>query len=234
MSKARAIPLAAIAAGALFVVAFVTSLGPWLTRDRPFVSSTPTSLSTIALTDLRLPHRAVLCVRGFGLDSTANGLQFLVHDAAQVGATPPLRIVVRATGYRSVARLAAGYPFGAPVVVPIRPPTRDVEDARACIRNEGKAIALVSTVVSRELARVSVRIDGRKVVPQPWLTFVQIPPASVLDRPGEILDRVAAFRPFPAVPLLLGVLAVLAILGVPLAVVGALALADRTDTRDHA
>jgi hypothetical protein len=229
MSEGRLIPLAAIAAACLFVLAFVTSLGPWLTRDRPFVSSTPTSLSTVALTDLRLPHKALVCVRGFGLDSTADGLQLLVHDAAQVAATPPLRIVVRATGYRSVARLAGGYPFGARVVVPISPPAHDVDGVEACIRNEGRTIALVSTVVPRELAKVRVSIDGHKVVPQPWLTFVQRGPASILDRPGEILDRVAAFRPFPAVPLLLGVLAVLVLVGVPLAVVGALGLAERAD-----
>jgi hypothetical protein len=234
MSKGHLVPLAAIVAAGLFVVGFVTSLGPWLMRDRPFVSSTPTSLSTVALTDLRLPHRAVLCVQGFGLDSTADGLQLLVHDVAQVGTTPPLRIVVRAPGYRSVGRLAGGYPFGVPVVVPIRPPAHGIDGARACMRNEGKTIALVSTVVSRELAKVRVRVDGRKVVPQPWLTFVQRRPASILDRPGEILDRVAAFRPFPAVPLLLGVLAVLVVLGVPLAIVGALALAERADGRDRA
>lgn len=234
MSRSRVLPLAALVAAGLFAVAFATSLMPWLTRERQFVSSTPTSLSTFALTDLRLRHKGSLCVRGFALDSTAEGLQLLVHDVAKAGITPPLRVVVRARGYRSVGRVAGGYPFNVPVIVPVHPPTHDVDRAQTCIRNEGKKIALVGTAVPRELAKVNVRLDGRTVVPQPWLTFVQLPAASILNRFGEILDRVAAFRPFPAVPLLLGVLALLVLVGVPLAVVGALALAEREDASDRA
>lgn len=233
MSRSRVLPLAALVAAGLFALAFATSIVPWLTRERQFVSSTPTSLSTIALTDLRLRHKGLLCVRGFGLDSTAEGLQVLVHDVVKAGRTPPLRVVVRAPGYRSVGRLAGGYPFNAPVVVPIHPPAHDVDGAQACIRNQGRTIALVATAVPRELAKVSVRLDGSTVVPQPWFTFVQRPGASVLNRFGEILDRVAAFRPFPAVPILLGVLALLVVVGVPLAVVGALALAERADASDR-
>lgn len=229
MSRRRVLPLAALVAAGVFAVALVASWVPWLTRQRTFVSSTPTTLSRFELTDLRLRHRGVVCVRGFGLDSTADGLQLLAHDVARTHTTPPLRVAVRAAGYRSVARLAAGYPFDVPTVVPIRSPTHDVAAARVCIRNEGKAIALVATVVPVERAKVTVGVDGKTVVAQPWLTFVQIPSASVVDRSGEILDRIAAFRPFPAVPLPLGMLAVLVLVGVPLAVIGALALAQRAD-----
>jgi hypothetical protein len=228
-TRRQAVPLAALVAAGLFVVAFATSLVPWLTRERLFVSATPTTLSRFALTDLRLRHEGLLCVHGFGLDSTAHGLQLMVHDVAGVGTTPRLRVSVRAPGYRSVGSLAGGYPFNVPEIVPIRPPAHDVDAAQACVRNEGRTISIVGTAVTRELAKVTVRLDGNRVRPQPWLTFVQLPAASILDRPGEILDRVAAFRPFPAVPLLLGVLALLVVVGVPLAVVGALALADRAD-----
>ncbi|HEV2060722.1 MAG TPA: hypothetical protein VGR11_15325, partial [Solirubrobacteraceae bacterium] len=95
-----------------------------------------------------------------------------------------------------------------------------------------RTIGLAGTKVPRERARVEVRLDGREIVTQPWLTFVQRPEASVLARAGEILDRVSAFRPFPAVAPLLGLLALLVLVGVPLAIVLALALAERADRRE--
>ena len=42
----------------------------------------------------------------------------------------------------------------------------------------------------------------------------------------------SAFRPFPAVAPLLGLLALLVLVGVPLAIVAALAVAERADRRD--
>jgi len=233
MSERRVLPLAALVAVALFALAFALSLVPWLARDRQIISSTPTSLSATALTDLRLRSGALLCVSRFGLDDSAAGLQIMARDVAKTGITPPLRVEVQAQSYRSVARLAGGYPFDIPVVVPLRAPTGDVDDVRVCIRNEGKAMALVGTKEPRDLSQVRVRLDGKEVVVQPWLTFVERRPASVLERSSEILDRVAAFRPFPAVPLLLGMLAVLVLVGVPLAVVSALALAQRADGKDR-
>ena len=229
MSERRRALLAALTAAVLFVLAFVTTLGPWLTRERQIISSTPTTLSAARLTDLRLPAKAVLCVAGFGLDETAEGLQLRTRDVKAAGPTPPLRVEVRAPGYRSTGRLASGYPEDVAVVVALRPPARDVDGAQVCIRNEGKAIGLVATVEPRELAPVEVRLDGRPVEAQPWLTFVELRRASILSRSGELLARISAFRPFPAQPLLLGLLAVLVLIGVPVALVAALALAGRAD-----
>jgi hypothetical protein len=234
MSRSPIVPVAAVVAFALFAVAFATSLVPWLTRERQSVSSTPTTLSRFALTDVRLRHGAEVCVRGVGIDRTADGLQLRVVDVGKADVTPTLGIEVRAPGYESHTRLAGGYPFGVPVVVPVRRPARDVDGARVCVRNRGKAIALTGTKEPVELAKVRVRLDGRTIVPQPWLTFVRRAPISVLAHAGEILDRVAAFRPFPAVPALLGLLAALVLFGVPIAVVSALATAERADRRDGA
>jgi hypothetical protein len=232
MSRARLLGLAGSVAAALFVVAFATSLVPWLTRERVFISSTPTNLPLNAITDVRLRHGQSVCVSGFGLDSTAEGLRFVVGSVAKAKTTPMLQVTVRAPGYRSEARLAGGYPPGTPVVVGLRAPPRRVEGASACIRNEGSTIGIVGTTNPRDLAPVDVRVDGKSSVAQPSLTFVQRRPASIIDRPGEILTRVSAFRPFPAVPFLLGALALLVILGVPFALVGALSLAERADRGD--
>jgi len=225
----RALPVAALVAVALFAFAFATSIVPWLQLDRQIVSSTPTTLSRIALTDITLRKDARVCVSGFNLDPSAQALQLRIIDVDKARTTPPLRVDVSAPGYRSSARVAGGYEYFTPLVVPFDPPPRDVTGARACVRNEGATVAITATAESVELAKLRVELDGRKIVAQPWLTFVERSPASVLDRGGQILDRVAAFRPFPAVPLLLGVLAVLVLFGVPLAVVAALALAERCD-----
>jgi hypothetical protein len=225
----RAIPIAALVAAALFVVAFATSLLPWLTRDRTFISSTPTSMPRSAITDLRLKRDAVLCVGGIDLDSTAGGLQLALRQVGKTGVAPALRVDVQAAGYRSASTLAGGAPFDVPVVVPVTAPPGALSDAKVCLRNTGRTTSLVSTADPAERSAVTVALDGKRVVAQPWLTFVERRPASVLAHAGEIFDRIAAFRPFPAVPLLLGVLAALVLLGVPAAVIGALALAERAD-----
>lgn len=224
-----ALPLAALAAAILFMVAFATTLVPWLTRERSIVSSTPTNLPLSAIAEVRLRHGARVCVSGFGLDATAEGLQLIVNNPAESATTPPLHVDVRASGYRSSARLAGGYPSHSPVVIPLTPPPGDVDAARVCVRNLGRASALVGTATPRELANVRVRLDGRTIVTQPSLTFVQRRSASVVERLPEIFERVSAFRPFPAAPLLLYPLALLVLIGVPLAIVVALALAQRGD-----
>lgn len=233
-ARLRALPVAAIVAAAVFVVVFATLVVPWLTRDRQIISSTPTSLPLAVVDDLRVGRDSVLCVAGVGLDSDAQALRFIVHQLGKSTVTPPLRIDIQAAGYRSVSRLASGYAFDVAVQVPIKAPAGELVGVKVCLRNEGQAVALLGTAQRGERSSVTVSLDGRTIVPQPWLTFVERRPASVLARHGEILDRVAAFRPFPAVPLLLGVLGLLVLVGVPVAVVAALALAGRADRDDDA
>lgn len=228
----RALPIAAIVAAVMFVVVFATIVVPWLTRDREIVSSTPTTLPLTVVNDLRVGHDSVLCVAGIGLDSDAQALRFIVHQLGKSTVTPPLRVDIQAPGYRSASTLASGYAFDAAVLVPIEAPAGELVGAKVCLRNEGQSVALLATAQHDERSNVTVSLDGDTIVAQPWLTFVERRQASVLARHGEILDRVAAFRPFPAVALLLGALGLLVALGVPAAVVAALALADRADRDD--
>jgi hypothetical protein len=229
MSRLRALPIAAVVAAAVFVVVFATLIVPWLTRDRQIISSTPTSLPLAVVNDLRVGHDSVLCVAGIGLDSDAQGLRFIVHQLGKSTVTPPLRVDIQAPGYRSVSTLASGYAFDDAVLVPIKAPAGELDGVKVCLRNEGHSVALLATAQRGERSNAIVTLDGRASFAQPWLTFVERRPASILARHGEILDRVATFRPFPAVPLLLGLLGLLVLLGVPAAVVAALALAGRAD-----
>ena len=222
-------PIAALVAAGLFVLAFATTIVPWLTRERTIVSSTPTSVPRTEVAEVRLRQDEQVCVRGFGLSGDAQALQLIVAKAGRATTPPPLQVEVLAGAYRSTARLEGGYVFNVPVLVALRPPPRELEDVRACVRNLGATVALVGTTTPRELSDVDVRLDERPIETQPSLAFVERRPASVLSRGGEILERVSAFRPFPAHPALLGLLALLVLFGVPAAVVAALALAGRAD-----
>jgi hypothetical protein len=136
--------------------------------------------------------------------------------------------VLSAPGYRATLAVPGGYPGGG-VALPIAPPRR-AEIGTACFVNRGSTTALLDgTTEPRTVSRSRTQIDGRTVVGDIGLTFLEARPTSLLEHMGEIFDHASNLTDTLVPAWLIWVLAVLVALGVPAAVVTALWRSLRED-----
>ncbi len=206
--------------GGLIVLALLVWGIPWLTRDRPDVTSTPTppAFSTVTPISLRPGQRA--CESQVAFSPHTRSL--VVLAAKQEGPTPSLRITARAPGYRAGANVPGGYDGLAALAVSVPPPPRSVL-GQVCVENTGRRAAhLQGTTEGRIQNRAVTSVDGEPIEAKMTLILTAGTDRSLADRPGEILDRIAAFKPPFVGSVSLAIFGLLVLVGVPAGVLYAI------------
>ena len=212
--------LPAISALAFLIVALAFGL-PWLTRDRPATTGTPTPPPFTAITPITLKPGEEACQSLVAFETDTRTATVLSAENVEDG--PPLRIVARAEGWESAGDVAGGYGEFAGLQAQLDPPPDDVL-GEVCVTNEGdERVRLQGTEEGRVQTRSETSVDGEPIVTRMALLLGQGADRSIADRPGQILERVAAFKPPLVGTWSLALLALLVLLGVPALVVFAVA-----------
>jgi hypothetical protein len=219
---------AALIGGAAVLAVTAALAVAWATRGRDQADSVPNPppLFTLAFNNLARGRQA--CTAPFVIDQRAGQARFKVVGRGRP--TPPLALVVTGSGgYRATASIPGGYPQPGELRMRFAPPPRAVV-ASACVINRGpRTVGLFASGETRSDSRSVTRI-GRRTVPDMTLEFYEARPVSALRRASVSAQRISTFRPGIVAPWLVGVLAVLFVVGVP---VGAVAAVVRAAAHDE-
>jgi hypothetical protein len=213
----RSAALIALAAGLVAVLAF--EVVPWLGRGRDFPASVPSppALERISL-DV-VPGGKQLCMSNIAAETHSQSARFQVGTYKRPG--PPLVLTVSAPGFRSVTRQPGGYADNSRLALATKPPPRATL-VTACIKNGGDHKIALYSADDRSRSRASVEIAGRSVRATPAFSFWEVKPASIADRAGVTVERIATFRGFLGHAWIVWVLLVLFCVGMPVALAIAL------------
>jgi hypothetical protein len=211
--------LIAVAAAVLWI--------PWATKDRVVLASTPVPPPIFSITPAPVKGGSLACMQQVTFDPHTQIAEIGLTTGGRPG--PPLEITAEAPGYRARARIPAGYRNNPSIHFDLTPPGRSVL-GQLCIRNAGRqTVSLDSTNEFRTPGRPALVIDGAEQTMDPKLIFYARGQRSYLERAGDILRHAAVFTPGFLPGAVLGLLALLALLGIPAAIVAALASAARED-----
>jgi len=203
----------------------------WAVRDRDQAASVPSPppLFTLAFDDLARGRQA--CTGPFVIDQRAG--QVRIKVVGRRGATPPLALLLTGSGgYQATGAIPGGLAAAGEVRARFAPPKGAVV-ANACVTNRGhRTVGLLASGETRSDSRSVTRIGSRKV-PDMILEIYEARPVSALKRARVTAQRLSTFRPGIVSPWLVGVLAVLFVVGVPLAAVVAIVRAAAHDERPN-
>ncbi|HVI36134.1 MAG TPA: hypothetical protein VM684_07885 [Gaiellales bacterium] len=200
---------------------------PWATKERVVVAATPVPPPLFGITPAPLKGGSTACMQQVTFSPETQIGEIGVATGGKPG--PPLTITASAHGYHASARIGAGYQDDPAVRFPLLAPGGAVI-GQLCIRNEGRSqISLNSTTEFRTQGRPSLLIDGTAQPMDPHLAFYSRVQQSYFSRAAEILGHAAVFTP-PFLPkALLMFLALVALVGIPAAMILAFARAARDD-----
>jgi hypothetical protein len=206
---------AAGAFGAAIVAYLVFAALPWLTRDRDFPSTIPQPPPLTAQSLVQMKAGDDVCMRDVAMEPHAGQARFVTGSYGRAG--PALELRISGPGYRVRRHIAAGYPDNHSHVVAIDGPPRNML-VTVCIRDQGPRKVALYGANDRARSRVQVTNDGVREGVAPQLAFYEARPASIADRLGSVVERLAAFRAFLGHTWLVWLLALLSLIGVPLAI----------------
>jgi hypothetical protein len=211
--------LAGLGAGLGLLIAFFAWFLPYLTRERENVAGVPVPSPLIAQTPVRMNPGSEACLSDVAFDTDAELVELTALTTPRP--RPPMEIVAEAPGYRETATAPGGYEPLTALYARIDPPKRSVVGT-LCIRNRGKRrIDLLGTTDARTaVGRPVTRIDGEEVAADITVRLLSTHPGSVVERLGQLVDRIAAFKPglFGA-PVFLWAVLLLTAIGVPAAAI---------------
>lgn len=211
-------PLLPLLSGALIATALLAWGVPWLTRPRADTTSTPTPPPFRTVAPIVLAPGARACESLVALSPDTRAATVLA--ASFEGSGPPLRLVASAPGYRATGTVAAGYRGPGSMRAVLTPPPPRNAIGTICVRNAGRRrVPLQGTTEARIQSRSATSVGGRVIRAKMTLLLTGARDRSLADRPGEILARIAAFKPPIVGSVSLTVLALLVLLGVPAGVV---------------
>ncbi len=219
---------ALVAAGVLLAVvalAFLTQMLPRIERQQAASAGTPVPFGSRAQADLVLAAGATACEPRIAIDDDAATATIATRPSSG-RATAPLELTLSGSGYRASATVPGGTTDAAARTVPIDPPPHALIGT-ACLRNVGTRPVVVSgSGDPRVLTRTRASVDGTERAAAFILTFQEQGRRGVLASVPDLIDRAATFSAVG--PWLYWLLLPLLVLGVPLAVAGALLVALRS------
>jgi hypothetical protein len=227
--KAEAPVLAVCVGAAIVVVGTLLWIGPYLTRTAQPVSGVPAPSALDALTEFSVAPRRQACLSTVTIDPNSRQAQFELRPAKPTSrGGPPVELVLSASDYRSTALVPGGYPGGSAAVA-IAPPRHSVIGT-ACFVNRGSSpVLLVGTSEPRTISRSAMVVDGKPVVGDVALTFLDSGSRSLLDRLGEIFGHASNLTDRLIPVWLIWALAILVGIGVPVLMLAAFYRAVRED-----
>ncbi|MEA2393148.1 MAG: hypothetical protein QOJ82_1039 [Solirubrobacteraceae bacterium] len=222
MARRRPSPavLATAVLVALLAIGAAAAWLPFLQRERPVATATPSLGPLASRADVRLPGGSRLCVTPVPFDPRAARAQIAVQTG---GRAVPLVIDASGPDYRS--RATVDTPATAqltPVSASLRPAPRALVGT-LCVRNRARApISILATNEPRSLVLAQASVDGKAVTDRDIaLTLLEARPHSLLSRAGEVLGRASELTGGLLPVWLLWPLTLLLAIGAPLAVVAA-------------
>jgi hypothetical protein len=210
---------AGLGVGLGLLIASIAWFVPYLTRERQDVAGVPVPPPFIAQVPVGMGPGSEACLSDVAFDTDAELIEVVAFKVPRP--RPPIEIVARAPGYRATSSATGGNEPLAGLYARIDPPDRSVIGT-LCIRNRGeRRIELLGTTDARTATgRPITRIDGVEVAPDISVRLLSADAGSVLERLGQLVDRVAAFKPglFGA-SVLLWLMVLLAVIGIPAAAI---------------
>jgi hypothetical protein len=215
----RSLILPGVALVLMLIVAVAWGI-PFLNKARPDRTSTPTPppFSTIAPIVLKPGQQACESLVALSPDTRT----VTVLSAQFDGTGPRLQVEATAPGYRGTGEIAAGYGGLTSLPASIPAPPRNAI-GQVCVRNTGtKATQLQGTTEGRIQNRNVTSVDGEQIPEKLSLLLSEATDRSIADRPGQILDRISAFKPPIVDSVSLSIFLVLLLIGAPLGVLYAI------------
>jgi len=209
--------------GALFVVR------PFVSEQHDMPSSIPSPASLAGTASVPLAPGHPVCFKNAVAERHSEFVRFRV--SAPNGPAPQMTVTLKGPGYAATATIPAGLLDTQTAQAPIPAPPTDVP-VRVCIRNDGKTPTALFASNDRTRSRSLAMIDGKTVYASVWFAFYEPRWRAISERVPLTIDRMTVFRPGYATPLVLWIIAVLFLIGVPIAVVWALVRALRDDGVD--
>jgi hypothetical protein len=167
---------------------------PWLTKSRTDTTSVPTPPPFSAVTPIPLKGGAKVCEDQIAFATQTRATTVIAYKFTAPG--PALRVVASFPGYQGVGTIPAGYGGEQPLRVALPAPPRNAIGT-LCITNTGRrAIVLEGTAEGRIQNRSATSVDDKVIIPKLSLILSESVNRSLADRPGEILDRISAFKPW--------------------------------------
>lgn len=199
----------------LLAVGLAVWIVPWAVEDRPVSAGVPSPRALDAITEIPLAPGQQACARGVGLDERTDVVR--MDLVGRETPRPPLALSVRGEGYATRVLLPASSPADTAITAPVPSPGRDVL-VTVCVRNRGEDPAVLAASADRTRSRADAVIDGRSAQASPWISLAEDGTSSMVGRAGEVLSRMATFRPGFAFPPVLGLIAILVLLALPVGV----------------
>ena len=211
------------------VALLVVLLGwlPTLTAKRERILSTPGAPAIGVNRTVPLAKGAPVCVDEVVLGPDLRVVRFQLHQTNSQS-RPPIDVILRDASGRELSRgsLPGGPGDLGDIDVPVRGPARETL-GKVCLTSAfPKAVDLSGTTDYRRRARSQTRVGDTAWVSGLTLTLLG-KPSSALARVSDTISHAASFKPVPA--WLVGLLALLALVGVPAGVAAALVKALRAD-----
>jgi hypothetical protein len=220
---AKATGLVVYALALVLFAAFVAV--PFLGKKRDIPAAVPSPPPLVATDLVVLKPSDHVCMTGLAISKQSRQVRFRAGTYHKPG--PALAVTVKAAGYSGTsASVAAGWEDNALLSVPI-PALPSARLGTVCIRNQGKVKIALYAAADQAHSRVHVFVDGKQVYPTPTLVFAEAKPVSLADRAGVTAGRIAVFRGFLDHAWVVWVLAIAALVVVPMLVALALSSAQR-------
>jgi len=213
----------------VFVLGALLVVRPFVSTQRQMPSEIPSPASLFSTSSVPLDPGHPVCFRDVVAERHSEILQYRV--SAPNGPAPQMTVTLKGPGYEAKAVIPPGLLDGQNAQAAIPAPPTDVP-VRVCIRNDGKTPTALFTSADRTRSRSLAHIDGHTIQASVWFAFYEPRWRAISERVPLTIDRMTVFRPGYAAPWVLWIIAVLFIVGVPIAVVWALVRALREDGTD--
>lgn len=207
---------------ALVGIAFVLlvwqrDLAGFVSGERSLSEGTGGPPPVFAPVPIALERRDEVCARGIVFGARTDQVSFVAQGKEP---TPRLRVTARGEGYEFTRTVPGRWVPNTTLTVPIDGPGRTLP-GEVCVRNQGRRpVAILAN--GETSARLETSLNGDPVpTADLFVRLSRREPESLLDASGLLFDRVAQYSPIGAWagwPI-----AILLVVGMPLAVFAALA-----------
>ncbi len=216
--------LTALGGGVVLIVLLFALILPALDSSRRIATEVPQPPPLQSVSLVEIPGGQQACSDQIGLLPGAQVAQMRIGTYGKAPA--PLLFALSAPGYRETIPVAPSYVDNGLLEVAFKGPARVLEGS-VCLTNLGHTPVALYAAAGRSESRSTTTVDGRLWPANFDLAFYSAKRQSLLDDAGTIMRRLRLFHAHVGLGLL-WVLALMFVIGVPLAAVATLTSASRT------
>ena len=204
-----------IAAVATCLIAAFVLVEPWATKKREVAASVVQPAPLFSTPVVPVKKNKVACVTEATITPRSEVARIRVGTRRRPGV--PLAMSVTAPGYHATGRIGATWKDNDLLSFPFTPP-KHVVVGRVCFRNQGRHVMDFYAADDRTVTRSDTFVDGRRAKAHIQLALYEAQPHTVGQRLGDVVDKLGVFRSGLTPAWIVWLLAVLLLVGVPVAV----------------